>query len=131
LIGGQVWHCHRDIASPYVFNIIKNGEKDYTFKQAEQKENGFIYCDIVPDFWLARKEIFDDVKMRGDVLIGQGGHEVFFMDCYLAKKDWEIAYTNETVALHEKSGNTLKYNQHRKAHKTVYRDLFGKIKMEL
>lgn len=106
LIGGQVWQDHRNEPSPYIYNVKEKEGDRYLLEYARFRGKEFIHCDFVPDFWLARKEIFDDIQMAEDMKPAQGGHEHFFRTIYEKRQsgeiDWKVAYTNEVIAFHEK-----------------------------
>ena len=119
LIGGQVWQTHRNVASDYIFDVVeKEDNGKYLLKYSEIKEKGRIYCDFVPDFWMARREIFEDIRMAEDLKPAQGGHEHFFRTIYekriQGRIDWRVAYTHEVRVEHEKEGHqTEEYKKHR------------------
>lgn len=112
LIGGQVWHSHRNEPSDYVFNVERKEGDKYLLSLAKHKGGGYIYCDFVPDFWMARREILPKMP---ELPPAGGGHEQFFTQIYEMEKDWKVAYTNEVVAIHEKDKQTAEYRSHRKA----------------
>lgn len=125
LMGGKVWHEHRGIPSPYIYNIEKTGERRYTWTALDP--DIFTYCDVTPDFWIARREIFNDFRMDGTILVGQGGHEVFFMDIWHTDKDWRVVYNPNIVAMHEKGSNTEEYKSFRWGNPIIYQKKYGKI----
>lgn len=112
LLGGQVFHHKLSKPSSYIFNIEKIGEQ-YKWDYVKQPKTGYVYCDVVPDFWIARTSIFDDIKMDGSIPPAGGGHEDFFTRIWELQPDWKVAYTNDFSVEHEKSKNTQEYNGYR------------------
>jgi len=118
LLGGQVWHIKNNRKSDYVFKVTRERDDGvFELKVLPFEDKDLIFSDYTPDFWLARIELFDHVRMREDLKPAEGGHELFFRDIYNARKSGElklkVAYTDKVIALHEKSGNSEEYKKYR------------------
>lgn len=112
LLGGRVWHTHRNEAAPFMLEIMEKNEQGYyPTRYADHSSTGYVYCDVVPDFWLARASIFNDIQMREDLGPGEGGHEVFFREIYEKRKEglieWRVGYTNESEITHSKKADEV------------------------
>jgi len=118
LIGGQVWHVRNNRKSDYIFKVMKeNKDGVFELKVMDFDDKDLIYSDYTPDFWMARRELFDTIKMRENLKPAEGAHELFFRDIYKARKlgvlKLKVAYTDKVIAFHEKGGNTEEYKKHR------------------
>lgn len=118
IIGGRVWHERHNDISHYVFDVTGTAEDGkYILDHSKHTPGGYIYCEFIPDFWLARREIFKDIQMENELQPAQGGHEVFFRKIYEKRQsgqiEWKVGYTNEATAVHEKSTQTEEYKEHR------------------
>lgn len=116
LVGGQVWHVRNNRKSDYIFKVVGiEGDDVFRLKVLDFDDKDYIDCDYVPDFWMARREIFvkDGVRMEENMKPAEGAHELFFRKIYLMEKDWKIVYTDKVRAIHEKSSNSEEYKQYR------------------
>lgn len=121
LLGCKVYHEHRKENSVYIYDVVETDAKSGKYRLAftEQPTKGYKYCDFVPDCWVARREIFEKVKMDPTLRPAQGGHENFFSDIYMMRErgdiDWRVGFTNDVVMTHEKGSQSDEYKRHRSA----------------
>lgn len=120
LLGARVYHQAREEDSKYIYQVTGVQGDKYVLDYAPAIEFGWAAADFVPDFWIARRGLFDVVQMDPNLKPAMGGHEKFFTDIYEArqknealKKHMRIGYTTEVVAYHEKSHESAEYKQER------------------
>jgi hypothetical protein len=133
LIAGSVWHTQKNEASRFIYNIWQRPDGIYrwTYPAGFDDKFGYIYADIVPEFWIARREIFDEITMDGNRHIGQGGQENFYTEIWKKRMageiDWRCAYTNEVEVIHDKVSikNPPEYKKYRNANREEYLKEWG------
>jgi len=116
IVGGKV--IKGGAILQYNFNVAgKPGELKYHKINNETVdetvgEYKYHYCDVMPNFWMAKKEIFDSgVKWDDELNVG-GGHSDFFLNIKFNTK-WKVVYNNDCHIYHEHEG-TLEYHRKRK-----------------
>jgi len=95
--------------SPYIFNIHKRkrGELfDYELRHFDWqlkrfKDLTYVYCDVTPDCFIARRSIFPECNWDEQYHIGEGQHTDFFFQLkYMFNK--KVAYTDDSLMKHLK-----------------------------
>jgi len=108
--------------SPFIYNanFVDKRLKLESVKNPEWKKVGNVnyhYCDITPDCWIARREIFPECNYDMRFHVSEGLHPDFFLQ--IKKKGYKVAYTPDSVVYHTKwqKGNKINkdsfYNQMR------------------
>ena len=82
---------------------------NYTIKTFKQKEVSYLYCDIVLNFFLAKREVFNDIMWDNELPLVE--HSDYFMRLKATK--WKVAYTSEVIVEHQKKQNPSEYNKYR------------------
>jgi len=72
----------------------------------------FRYADQVPNFFLARRKVFDDVKWDNRIKV-EYEHMDFFLT--LKKADWKAAVCLDAEAIHMQSKLDVEYLQYRRS----------------
>jgi hypothetical protein len=130
MVGCTVWHYIHNNKSWYLFNIKKTGYRKYEWEFCDTMSK-IITCDVIPDFWIAKREVFDDVRMNGEMLVGEAGHEDFFMRIWVARQlgkiKWKIAFNKNARVEHEKGTNTKEYKRERSKNKIRTGEFWGEI----
>lgn len=78
------------------FNINKNEFWDYK----KYKEIKYHFCDVTPDFFIARRNIFPECNWDEKYHVGEGLHWDFFYT--LKEKKKKVAYTPDSIIYHMK-----------------------------
>ncbi len=74
-----------------------------------QKQYTYYYCDSVLNFFLAKKEIFNDITWDNDLKLVE--HTDFMLR--LKNTDWRVAYTPEVFINHQEEDNSQEYIDYR------------------
>lgn len=91
--------------SDYIFNIIQEKERIRMKKEVPDwniEHIHYHYCDMTPDCFIAKREIFDTgAGWDNGFCVGEGIHADFFINLKL-KTDWKVVYTDSVHILHNK-----------------------------
>jgi hypothetical protein len=100
--------------------LIDLKEKFHTTKN----KNKFIYTDLVLNFFLCKKEIFNDIRWDNNLKLSE--HLDFFLRFKLT--NWKVAYTADVVGLHERE-RTTNYMQFRHQSNIFYHLFLNKYSL--
>ena len=82
-------------ASQFVYDLEKTDRGLYMLKHKIKKS--FIPCDVTPDCWIARREMFPDCNWDERYHVCEGLHTDFFAQIKFFTK-WKVAYlSNQTI----------------------------------
>lgn len=100
LIGMRVASEVRE--SPFIYNIRRDGDVMRMEKPRIKREffynMEFYYCDVTPDCWIAKKEIFPEANYDEQYHVAEGLHTDFFLHLKY-NTNWKVAYT-PTFSVH-------------------------------
>ena len=100
----------------YIYDLIRENNKLYFIYNSYKKwfitskgKYRFIPSDLVLNFFLARREIFNDILW--DENYKMYGHIDFFLR--MKETKWSVAYTPDVEAMHQKQSDSDKYLNYR------------------
>jgi len=108
----------------YNKGLILNVKDKTLFRYPSKKEihqvDGvyFLYADQVPNFFLARREVFDDVKWDNRIKV-EYEHMDFFLSL-MKHSGWKVAVCLDSETIHMRSKPDLEYLRHRRQASPVY-----------
>ncbi len=74
-----------------------------------QKSYRYFKSEVVPNFFLAKKEVFDDIKWDNELKLVE--HSDFFLRLKTSK--WKVLFTPDTIVQHHPENNSEIYNSFR------------------
>ena len=90
--------------SPFIYNVsITDEMKLEPIKNPEiitDEKIKYYYCDITPDCWIAKKEIFPQCNYDERYHVSEGLHPDFFLQIKQSK--WKVIYTESCSIFHSK-----------------------------
>jgi hypothetical protein len=92
-----------DRISPYIYNVEKTDRMIFKPTKPKYKDfNGLLYqyCDVTPDCWIAKREIFPECNYDERYHVSEGLHPDFFIQ--IKETKWKVAYTPSSVVSHTK-----------------------------
>lgn len=121
LIAGQIYKYKKNPIVSYNYNLEIDKEKGkiYYIKYKEnwknsintyfQKPKRFCYSDLVLNFFLAKREIFDDIQWDNNLKMAE------HLDFFIRLKDtsWKSAFTDSVIVKHQIEPNSDIYNSYR------------------
>lgn len=122
LVGGPVSERQYSGGAPYVFNLEydqknralyllkKDKEPILTTPTLKQPSTKYILADIVLNFFLARRELFDNILWDENLKMAE--HTDFFLRLKFLNK-WKVAYTEEISVSHNNKPNSSQYTAFR------------------
>lgn len=120
IVGGQLKNYNHKKIMKYFYNIeydsktlkkieIKPEWKN-TFQSRSQKPKKYAEGDLVLNFFMAKKEIFNDVQYDEKYKLTE--HLDFFLQFKL-QSDYKVLFTEDVFANHQPEGNSKEYMQYR------------------
>jgi glycosyltransferase involved in cell wall biosynthesis len=113
IIGGNLknrnpynYHLCFDKKNNKIFYIRLKNKESLTSKTVIRPSIPFIYCDIVLNFALFKKEIFEDIKWDNNLKLAE--HSDFYLRLKKLNK-WKVAHTSLVIADHQKTKNEQEY----------------------
>lgn len=112
--------------SRFVFNVTKTNKMKLEAVRKPKRENHagieYYYCDITPDCWIARKEIFPECNYDERYHVSEGLHTDFF--CHIKfNTNWKVAYTPDSIMHHTKWEKDREQNKKSFYHQKRFRNL--------